>query len=97
MEISEQLKVHDMELDLQWVKRDLNQEADELSNEDFRNFDPTMRIDLDPKSLKWILLEELASKSTELYESIVKAKAEKSKTSQGRGARKRKHEKLESL
>jgi hypothetical protein len=95
MELSEQLKAHDMELDLQWVKRDLNQEADELSNADFKNFDQARRVELDPSAIQWIVLGDLAARSLDLYETIVKAKAERTKSRPAKCEKWRKHEKLE--
>ena len=40
MELAEELSAKNCELQLQWVRRDLNQLADDLTNENFASFDP---------------------------------------------------------
>ena len=38
MEIAEELSAKNCELQLQWIRRDLNQLVDELTNENFASF-----------------------------------------------------------
>ena len=45
MELAAQLAKRNIELDLKWRRRDLNQEADSLTNGDFRQFDEGRRVD----------------------------------------------------
>ena len=40
MELSVQLRKYDLDLDLGWVPRAQNTEADALTNEEFSGFDP---------------------------------------------------------
>ena len=49
MELAEELSAKNCELQLQWIRRDLNQLADDLTNENFASFDPNFRIDLKGK------------------------------------------------
>ena len=58
MELSEQLELRHLWLDLHWVPRDQNDEADALSNMEFKDFDKAKRVEVDLKEVKWILLEE---------------------------------------
>ena len=46
MELAEELSAKNCELQLQWIRRDLNQLADDLTNENFASFDPNFRIAL---------------------------------------------------
>ena len=46
METAEELSHRNCELQLQWIRRDLNQLADDLTNEEFKSFDPGLRIAL---------------------------------------------------
>jgi hypothetical protein len=70
MELSEQLLGKGMALNLVWHNRDLNVEADALTNEDFRLFDPSKRIPVTPASLKWEVLPEFMDASTEMFEQM---------------------------
>ncbi|OLQ05332.1 hypothetical protein AK812_SmicGene11523 [Symbiodinium microadriaticum] len=51
MELAEELSTKNCELQLQWIRRDLNQLADDLTNENFASFDPNLRIDLKGEEL----------------------------------------------
>ena len=58
MEIAATLQVAEAELELGWVPRDQNTEADELSNQDARNFHPDLEVKLDSDTLQFVLLDE---------------------------------------
>lgn len=47
LELSEQLLKHRLCLDLEWARRDKNQEADALTNWAFKGFDPGRRVHVD--------------------------------------------------
>ncbi|OLQ03582.1 Anthranilate N-benzoyltransferase protein 2 [Symbiodinium microadriaticum] len=47
METAEELSAKNCELQLQWIRRDLNQLADDLTNENFASFDPEFRVKLE--------------------------------------------------
>ncbi len=70
MELTEQLREQGLDLNLEWQRRDLNKEADALTNEDFRGFDPTKRIHVPPGSLQWLILPEFMESSTRLFEEM---------------------------
>ena len=44
MELAEELEARNCELQLQWVRRDLNQRADDLTNEKVDHFSPDFRL-----------------------------------------------------
>ena len=59
-----------MSLDLEWVPRDQNEEADALSNGDFHDFRVENRVEIDLAETKWIVLTELMQVATCIYEEV---------------------------
>ena len=47
----------------QWILRDINQLADDLTNEEFANFDPALRIPLKREDFTWRILDRLLVQS----------------------------------
>ena len=47
IETSEQLRTRGLELSLRWIRRELNTEADDLTNNEFGKFSPGNRIPVD--------------------------------------------------
>ncbi|OLP78798.1 hypothetical protein AK812_SmicGene40995 [Symbiodinium microadriaticum] len=68
MELAEELSAKSCELQLQWIRRDLNQLADDLTNQNFASFDPNFRIDLKGEVLEWWLLGRLLAHATSYFE-----------------------------
>ena len=66
MELSAQLDRRGIELDLQWVPRWQNQEADDLTNERFDDFDERRRIDVQFEQLDFMVMGKLLEKAGEL-------------------------------
>ena len=77
IELSEQLRIREVELHLVWIPRKENQEADDLTNEMFEKFSQENRTLVDPLNLKWIVLTDLMKASVDLYSDIVKLKSKK--------------------
>jgi len=77
MELAEELSAKNCELQLQWIRRDLNQLADDLTNENFANFDPNFRIDLKGETLEWRVLGRLLRYTTSYFEELGEAKRTK--------------------
>ena len=51
--------------------RDLNQLADDLTNENFASFDPNFRVDLKGEALEWrVLRSTLKSYATSYFEEL---------------------------
>ena len=59
MELATQLADRHLELDLKWRRRDLNQEADALTNSKFEGFDPALRVDASRVADSFSCLHEL--------------------------------------
>ncbi|CAE7548310.1 unnamed protein product, partial [Symbiodinium necroappetens] len=59
MELAEELAAKDCELQLTWIRREMNQLADDLTNEDFKHFDRDFRIPLKGEELEWRILDKL--------------------------------------
>ena len=70
METAEELSHRNCELQLQWIRRDLNQLADDLTNEEFKSFDPGLRIALKGSELRWRILDRLLVHSDSFYREL---------------------------
>ena len=85
-ELAAQLRRLHLVLELGWVPRDQNEEADALSNEVFDAFDPRLRVDLDLTRVSWIILPRLMQTAESLYQEI-KSRKEAKGTSTSRARR----------
>ena len=70
METAEELSHRNCELQLQWIRRHLNQLADDLTNEEFKSFDPGLRIDLKGEEFRWRILDRLLAHSDSFYKEL---------------------------
>ena len=77
MELAMQLKKCNLELDLGWVPRDQNTEADALTNSDFSGFLPEKRIERNFEDIQFEVLDKLVEKAAELDKDIRLAKSSK--------------------
>ena len=59
MELAAQMDRLGLRLDVRWAPRDLNQEADDLSNGKVENFNAAHRVEVDVKESSWLVLNEL--------------------------------------
>ena len=75
MELSEQLEKRKLWLQLDWIKRDTNVEADALTNEDFHDFDPKLRMPIKIEDLKFVLLSDYMKEGLDLFKQIEDRKA----------------------
>lgn len=82
MELSEQLKVRNLELHLGWIQRDSNQPADDLTNDKFGGFSDELRIQKKGEDLDWLVMGELLASSQLLYDEIAGRKQERRVTFQ---------------
>ena len=62
------------ELELNWIPREQNTEADELSNMETRRFQDKHRVKVVVEELKFTLLDELLDQGEKLYQLIEKVK-----------------------
>ena len=79
IELAEVMRSRELRLDLEWVRRDSNTDADDLSNENWKNFDEALRVNIETKEVQWIVLDGLMAKGKELYEEIREAKEKRKK------------------
>lgn len=68
--MSAQLKAMYLDLDLLWVPRDQNEEADALANREFAGFDPSKRIVFEVSDLEFKVLPRLMMVSEDLHEKV---------------------------
>ena len=73
-ELAAQLRKRSLKLDLQWVPRDQNEEADDLTNGEFGRFAAANRVRLDIKGLDWVVMGKYMKIATELYADVVDLK-----------------------
>ena len=74
MELAACLAAKGSSLDLHWLPREQNIEADELSNNITHRFKPENEIKIDPSNLKFVLLDELLDEGERLYDYVDNAK-----------------------
>ena len=70
MEVACQLKKLNVEMDLGWIPRNENEEADSLTNSEFGEFDEGKRIEASFENLDFIVLKELMEEAGKLDEEI---------------------------
>ena len=70
MELAEELASRNCDLQLRWIPRDLNQLADDLTNENFASFDPAFRVHLKGEELEWKILGRLLKHAESYYEEL---------------------------
>ena len=66
-EAAAQLETRGLDLNLNWVPREVSEEADALSNFRFAGFSPNMRIDLDMSNVPFLILPKLVKFASEFY------------------------------
>ena len=77
MELAMQLQMVGANLELYWLPRLQNQEADALTNNDLTRFDEQLRQRFDLASFKGLVLSDMLACGTELYEEIKVARQRK--------------------
>ena len=78
MEVAMRLERLGARLNLEWVPRELNKEADALSNGEFGAFSPECRID-PVAGTKWLVLSDLMAAGTAFHESAATRRAARGK------------------
>ena len=96
-ELSEQLRAQQTELSLEWVPRDQNEEADELTNEIFQRFDMNRRISVDPLAMKWLIMDQLFKVAEGLYADVRAARTAAPNAAEAGASRRRKRRPEERL
>ena len=84
MELAHQMKLRRMVLRARWLPRLQNQEADDLTNEEFRHFDPKRRIHVDLKSLGLEVMDSLFAAGDEYMTELEQARASEKRKAEAR-------------
>ena len=79
-ELSEQLRSRCLELHLDWQARDLNVDADSITNEDYSSFELSRRVEVDFPSIPWLVLDQAMQWSKEVYDITEQAKFKRKET-----------------
>ena len=74
MELSAQLEAREADVELDWAPRDVNQEADDLTNEVFGAFDPALRITTAFEELPWLVLPRLMREGAAFFADMQAAR-----------------------
>ncbi len=74
-ELAEELADRKCDLSLTWIRRDMNQLADDLTNEKFDSFDEAFRVPLDGNLIRWRVLDKLLGHADGYYGEMRAAKA----------------------
>ena len=74
LELAEELAFKSCELGLTWIRRDANQLADDLTNENFKEFSPDFRIPLKGKDIQWRVLDKLLEHANGFYRELLRFK-----------------------
>ena len=75
MEMAHQCRLRQLVLRAHWIPRLENEEADALTNLDFRHFDPKNRIDVSLSSLKFGVLDALFGKGQDYLAELAEVQA----------------------
>ena len=75
MELAHQMKRRHLLLRARWLPRLQNQEADDLTNDEFRHFDPAKRIHVNLEDLKFELMNSLFAAGDEYEQELAAARA----------------------
>ena len=76
MEIAAEEEKQNLMLDLHWIPRNQNEEADALTNSNFTDFSELNRIPLNFEKVEWIVLGDMIQAGLSLFGELDAAKAE---------------------
>ena len=74
MELAEELTAKRCELQLQWLRRDHRQLADDLTNDKFDAFDMESWMSLKGEDMKWQILDKLMAGAKNFHQELKKAR-----------------------
>eukprot|EP00973_Karenia_brevis_P007306 988799-Karenia_brevis.AAC.1 len=75
MEVAHQLTARNAEITLEWVPRDQNQDADDLSQGEFERFDPKKGVEVDISEFE--VMRKMMLSGKELYDELAESKRER--------------------
>jgi hypothetical protein len=80
MELAAQLKTRGYLLDLRWLPRELNQEADRLSKGQFEGFCDQHRLNVNPAEMNWLVLDRMMKLGTVFHQENQQLRSRLSKS-----------------
>ena len=83
MELAHQTRIRRLVLRAHWLPRLENEEADALTNFEFRHFDPARRVAVELKDLKFGVLDDLFREGESYIAELEKAKTKKKNSKDG--------------
>ena len=84
MELAHQMKRRRLLLRARWVPRLQNQEADDLTNYEFRHFDPAKRINVELKDLRFKIMDQLFEVGDEYIKELESIRASEKRKAENR-------------
>ena len=87
MQLAHEMRKRRMLLRARWVPRLQNQEADDLTNDEFRHFDLAKRIPVDLKDLGFQIMTDLFGVGDAYVEALDKERAELKANAQSRSVK----------
>ena len=75
MELSAQLEERGLHLDLAWLPRDANVDADRLADGDYGTFDPELRVGKDLDDVPFLVLHDLLREGLAWHEALLRRRA----------------------
>ena len=87
MQLAHEMKKRRMLLRAQWLPRDENQEADDLTNMEFRHFDPAKQIKVNLDDLGFELMDSLFAEGDKYIEALDLARANEKRKAEARTTR----------
>ena len=87
MQLAHEMKKRKMLLRARWLPRDQNQEADDLTNDEFRHFDPAKRIQVDLRTLGFDMMNELFESGDAYLAELERHRASEKRKSAAQKAR----------
>ena len=99
MELAVQIGLRNATLRANWIPRLQNEEADALTNSDFRHFDQAQRIEVDLAKLEFKILNQLFAVGDNYIEELAKVKdmEKRRKETSSTGARQPRRKKSDTL
>ncbi len=70
MELATLLDQYNLRMQVAWTPRELNQQADALSNGVIDDFNPDNRIDVDPERMEWRILDQVMDEGARYYQEL---------------------------
>ncbi len=87
MELASILDREDLRLEVSWTPRDMNTEADALSNGVYEGFEDAHRIRADPASMQWEVLDQVMEQGLVFYNQLPAASGGPPPRKRARGER----------